>query len=567
MRHARGTGEYWPVRAVVAAAITALLVVSGCARVPTSGPVEEGVEAGIDEGVGYVAGEAPNPGDPPASIVRGFHSAAVAGSSDDYVQAREYLTDAAKGPWAPAAQVLIYDGSAPLRFAEPEEGVIEVTATVAATVDAVGVYTPASPGATSTLTYELEQDEDGEWRIDTLPDGILISEVNFSTLYRQSALYFVSSDQTALVPDVRWFPQRNAATYVMRSLLAGASEWLSPAVVSAIPAGTALSIDSVTVSGGVATVPLTPEVRSAGTDDRGLLLAQISRTLTALPQVQSATVTVDGVALDGQERTDLVVNRPTGRAPLVLTDEDLLATFNGSELVPVSDAVDLGQLALSDPAVPYDDGPTVALASGSVLLTVPSAGQGADQLYTGRELLAPSYGPGGWIWTGEQDNSGELVVVQPGGGALTVTAATLEDQQVRALRVSRDGARLAVVVEDDGASQLLVFSVVRSADGVPEALGASLAPARGIEEITDVVWVDPVTVAVLGTSRETETVHLVTLGGPLTRLPSVAGTVRIAAGSGERDLFLTTEDGVLYGRSGNGWAQVASGAHDPTFAG
>ncbi|UFU02179.1 LpqB family beta-propeller domain-containing protein [Ruania suaedae] len=545
----------------------ALLAVAGCSRVPTSGPVEEGVEAGLDEGVGYVAGEAPNPGDGPASIVRGFHSASVAGSSDDYVQAREYLTSAAAGAWAPAEQVLIYDGSAPLRFAEPSEGVVEVTATVAATVDAVGVYTPASPGATTTLTYELDQTSQGEWRIGALPDGILISEVNFSTLYTQTPLYFVSSDQTALVPDVRWFPQRNAATYVMRSLLAGASEWLRPAVVSAIPAGTALSIGSVTVSAGVATVPLTAEVRSAGSDDRELLLAQISQTLTALPQVQSAEVTVDGVTLDARPRTDLVVDRPAGRVPTVLTEDNVLATFNGSELVPLEDAADVGGLELSDPALPYDDGPAVALSGGSALVTVPTAGGGAERLHLGSDLLAPSYDPRGWAWTGEQENPGELVVARPGTGLATVTAPALEGQQVRALRASRDGARLAVVVEQDGATQLLVFSVVRTADGVPESLGDSLAPSRGIDGITDLVWVDPVTVAVLGITRGTETVHLVPLGGPVTRLPSVADAEAIAAGSGERDLFLTTEEGLLYGRSGNGWAQLATGASDPTFAG
>ncbi|UFU07589.1 LpqB family beta-propeller domain-containing protein [Ruania halotolerans] len=550
------------------ATVVSAAVLAGCASLPTSGPVQPGVEADPDQGVGYVVGEDPTPGDPPDSIVRGFQSAAVVGTTDDFVQARKFLTASTAGTWASADQVIVYDASVQLRYAEPTEGVVEVTAAVAATVNAVGVYTQAAPGSTTTLTYELEQ-EDGEWRIESLPEGVLISEVNFSTLYRQTPLYYLSSDASALVPDPRWFPQRNAATYAIRGLLAGVAEWMSPAVVSAIPAGTGLTIDSVTVSGGVASVPLTREAQSASAADRALLLAQITETLVRLPQVQSVSVTVDGVPLEQpQERPELTVDPLVGRSPMMISADEELVSFNGAQLTPVPDVAPLVGLDAAHVALPYDDAPPVVLSGTNQLVALPSSAE-PEPLHTGPDLLPPSYGPDGWVWTGAQENDGELMVVRPSEQQTraTVAAEALAGLQVRVIRVSRDGTRLATVVQDGDTTRALVFSVVTGTGGVPTALGESLTIARGIEDVTDLVWLDGSTLAVLGTTQQTERVHLVPLGGPITRLPSVPGTREVAAGNGERELFLTTDEGVLYGRSGNGWAELASGVQYPAFAG
>ncbi len=90
---------------------------------------------------------------------------------------------------------------------------------------------------------------------------------------------------------------------------------------------------------------------------------------------------------------------------------------------------------------------------------------------------------------------------------------------------------------------------------------------RELSDASDVVWVDETQLGVLGVSQATQTVHVVEVGGRTTPLPSVADTVRIASGRGVRDLYLATEDGGLYGRSGNGWAPVISGVRFPTFPG
>ncbi|HLR28704.1 MAG TPA: LpqB family beta-propeller domain-containing protein [Ruania sp.] len=550
-------------------AVLTALVLAGCGSLPTSGPVEPGVEAAPDEGVGYVVADDPHTGDTPSQIVRGFQSAAVAGIADDFSTARKFLSQSAKGEWDPAAQVVIYDGAAPLAYSKPDDESVKVSATVVATVDENGVYTAAAPGTTTTLSYELARNAAGEWRISELPDGVLMSEVNFGTLYRKTPLYFLTADADTLVPDVRWYPQRNSATYAVRGLLAGASEWLAPAVISAVPTGTELSIDSVTVTGGTATVPLTSAVQTASAEDRALLVGQIEATLTALPQVQSVQITVGDVPLEVNATIPPLEQDPgVGRTLTLLTAGDRLATFNGSEVVPNPDSVPLDPLDPSDPAVPLDSNlPEVMLAGDSRVVTAPTTQSSSDTLVQGKQLLAPSYGPKGWIWTAEQNNTGQLVLARPDGQTKVLPAPSLDGVKLRALRVSRDGTRLALIAATDESVEVSVHAITIDDHGEPGGLGPALRVGRILTDATDVVWVGESTLAVLGVSKTNETVHEVEVGGRTTALPSVEGTVDIAAGRGMRNVYLTTSDGRLFGRSGNGWAVVADGVHDPTFPG
>ena len=551
------------------AGLTALALLAGCTSLPIDGTVQPGVEAGQEEGVGYVVADDPQPGAGPDQIVRGFQAAAVAGIADEFTTARKFLTESSRSDWDPAAQVVIYDGSAPLTYDDSVQGTVEIAVTVVATVDSDGIYTQAAPGTSSTMSYTLVQDASGEWRISELPDGVLMSEVNFGTLYRKTPVYFLSADGGTLVPDLRWYPLRNRATYAVRGLLGGAAEWLSPAVISALPDGAELSIDSVTVSGGIANVPLTSAVQTAGADDRALLVAQIEETLTGLPQVQGVQVTVGDVPLEVSAPTpDLVVDPGVGRTLTVLDADDQLATYNGAELAPVPDAVDLATLDPADPAVGYrSEEQTVLLAGTSQLITAATAESDATVLVEGQNLLPPSYAPNGWVWTGEQENAGELLITRAEGNLEAIETPALAGMSVRALRVSRDGARLAMIVESDGSVQVMVHAITVDADGTPTGIGPGQRVGRELNEASDVVWVDETQLAVLGVSQATQTVHVLEVGGRTTPLPSVPDTVRIASGRGVRDLYLATEDGGLYGRSGNGWAPVASGVRYPTFPG
>ena len=94
-----------------------------------------------------------------------------------------------------------------------------------------------------------------------------MSEPIFDSVYRAAPLYFLTPDRGSLVPEVRWFPARNTATYAVRELLEGPSPWLRDAVRTGFPEGTRLAVESVPVdSDGTADVDLTTAVATADAD-------------------------------------------------------------------------------------------------------------------------------------------------------------------------------------------------------------------------------------------------------------------------------------------------------------
>src|SRR5690606_5989765 len=142
---------------------------------------------------------------------------------------------------------------------------------------------------------------------------------------------------------------------------------------------------------------------------------------------------------------DLRVNPGVGRTLTVLTTGDRLAAYNGAEVSELPDSVDLSSLDPADPAVGYlSNEQTVRPAGETRLVTAAPTPADPTVLLEGENLLPPSYAPNGWIWTGEQENTGELTIARAEGNVETIETPALAGMHVRGLRVSRDGARLAL---------------------------------------------------------------------------------------------------------------------------
>lgn len=548
--------------------VAVAVLLTACVSFPEDGPVARGIEGAPEaEAISLVA-EDPQPGDSPEQIVRGFLAGAAAGTTDDFTVARKYLTIATSSLWQPHAEVTIYAGSETPIVEEISEREVQVQVQVAGTVDADGVYTTAAPGTTTTFDFRVFEDDRGQWRISDLADGVLLSDVVFGSQYRQVPLYFLSQDASTLVPDTRWYPQRNAPTSAMQGLLAGPVPWLGEGVRSAIPTDTTLAFGAVTATDGVAQVDLTADVLDADTTARALLRAQIEQTLSALPQVQRVELTVDGGPFDTPAAAAPVqVDPSVGRWPTVVdTQENLLSIFSGS-LNPLHDAVSLEGHDARHIALGYDDEPPVMLSGPDDLVTVPTAEAESMLLVHGTGLVGPSYDRHGWIWTGSGPNDGELLLAHPDGRTMELEVDALVDTDLIALRLSRDGARLVLIYEADAVLSVEVFAVVRDDAGTPEGIGEGNRLAPQLLSASDVVWVDEQTLAVLGTSGNSETVHMVTVGGRVDPLPAVVDAVAIASARGDRELYVVTEDGSLYGRSGLGWRLVAGGIAAPAFPG
>ncbi|QTE30282.1 LpqB family beta-propeller domain-containing protein [Pengzhenrongella sicca] len=554
-------------RAAVAVMVAATLLLAGCIGLPTSGPVGEGDGAVDAPGPVFPLAYSPDVGADAQAIVQGFLAASAAGLSDNYAVARQYLAGAAQATWQPSDGVVVYSTASGLDLAQVTETQISVTLPVVATLDADGRYAEGAPGAQQDAVFEMLRNADGQWRISGLSDGVMLSEPIFSTVYRATSLYFLTPARDLLVPEVRWFPQRNTPTYAVRALLSGPTPWLLDAVTTAFPAGTRLAVESVPVDAdGVATVDLTAAVAGASSADRALLKAQLEHVLEPVG-VRSVNVSIGGLLMADPLAADLPSDpAPTGG--LEALSGGRLQRLSGSAFEPVETVGPLDGLDARSPAAGVDGDPQVLLSGPDRLVLAPTATAAAQTLLTGTALLAPSVDELGWIWSGPAAAAGSLQVVRADGTTVVVGAGWLEDRTVRSIRVSRDGTRIAVVSTGPDGPTVDVAGVVRDSSGAPQRLGDQLRVGARLTNATQVDWVDESTLAVLGTSGTMTgpTMHLVPIAGRTRALPALEGANAIATGKGERALYLGSDDGSLFTLQGTSWREVATGVTSPTYS-
>lgn len=540
-----------------------LILLSGCVGLPSTGQVQSGLERAPEpEGIVFLAPD-PQPGGEPEQIVEGFLDAATAGVADRYETAQKYLTDEARKSWVPGAGVTIYAGNTPPEVSSTRPQNVTVTVPVAGYVDQHGVYTEEAQGAEKTATFTLSQ-VDGQWRINDLEDGVLISAVNFGTQFRHMSLAFFSPDGRHVIPDPRWFPEQNAPTFAVSALINGPAEWMASGVVSAIPPGT--TAEPVNVSEGTAEIALSQDALSASPSEREVVVSQLEHTLTELPQVRRVRTTVDGgTYIEDPSLRPSTQDAGVGHTPIVLTDEGL-HTVSGTNYLPIEGIEVDPERNYTALAVPYGDDLTgedgVAVRVGKrVIETLPVPDQEPVPLFEGKDLLPPVFDPYGWVWSGETTNPGTLLATTPGSGvAAIVDAPLLKDHDVRAVRLSRDGGRIAVLHEVGERVIIQVAMVERDETGTPTGVGEPATVGASIVDASDLAWVDGVTLAVLGSSDgETTTAHMVPLSGPSVALLSVQGSVSLTAGRGEREMWILTDSGELFSRAGNGWRRGAEG--------
>src|SRR5699024_10642436 len=122
-----------------------------------------------------------------------------------------------------------------------------------------------------------------------------------------------------------------------------------------------------------------------------------------------------------------------------------------------------------------DSEPPVMRTGTDALITVPTESEPEPLvLLEAPDLVAPSYDRHGWIWTGSEQGGGDLIAVRPTGEAMPVVAEGLAEAELTALRVSRDGARVAVVATIDEVPAVEVYAVIRDENGMPVRLGAGV---------------------------------------------------------------------------------------------
>lgn len=544
-------------RLVAASVALVALVLTGCATIPSSGPVQAGDPPPVDPANDVdILVRGPADGASQTEILDGFVRAALS-PSNNYQVAREYLTDEFADEWQADAGATI-DVLADRERVVVDDTTMRIDATPAASLLENGQYEEPDVRTPIPLRYHFTQ-VDGEWRISNAPTGILIDQVGFTQVFRDYTLYFLDPTFEYLVPDVRWFSgPESAQTSIVQSILAGPAEWLAPGVVSAFPEGVELDPAAVPVSGGVASVSLV----GAAFDDASTVQrmeAQLDASLVGVRDIDEVLLTLNGVDPGVPPLSPQPVENPrVDPRPVVFDGETFgyLAT-SGESVQPIEGLSD--QVALLAPigASLGIGGTSAAVVNAEGVWSV-RAGEEAVPLDPRDGLVTPAIDGQGVIWSVPANAPDELAWYAPDGSSEQVPVPW-SGSSIAAIEVSRDSTRIAALLGDGGSTHFVVAAIERASDGRPIGLGPvalSLAAVAGTP--LDVAWLDSRNVASI-TGVDTDATRIVTqeLGGFARERGGPAAGVLVDGGN--NDLRVVTADGFLDVPSGVGWQVRAEG--------
>jgi hypothetical protein len=451
---------------------------------------------------------------------------------------------------------------------------VQVKGTQVGSIGANGAYTawPVGSGGEGTQwapTYGLDP-VNGQFRISDAPDGLVVYATEFAQFYRAVRLYFLDGAETRLVPDVRYTALQSPqaiATWALNQLIAGPRSELTNAVHNEIPPNQPSGRASVSINGLQVRVEL-PGSSRLDSDDKVRMAAQLLATLASQSPKTTMTITDGGVPVDignlgsSFTRADFArLSAPAapGQAPhffdqtpdppaqwplFYVDDQHRLVTGNGA---PVSGPMgtpgrygDLNSVAITGNRADSDyyvaatrgqgSGQTLWLGRTTVglntqvsavprgPLTRPSwlAGQSQVWVASGSKVYAVQYFPTSSSQAQTQAETQAVSVPLLPGNA-----------RIKALRLSPEGSRVAMIIEQGNASQLWIGSVVRNdnTQGTPSRIDQIEPVTPPAYRLTDVTWSDDSTLWVVGSGPQGGGVWSVNPDGalmkdqPLTGLP------------------------------------------------
>ncbi|MBW8740614.1 MAG: GerMN domain-containing protein [Streptomyces turgidiscabies] len=617
-------------RAVVYAACGAVLL-AGCASMPDSGDLR-GVESTPRQDAQVrVFARAPHENAPPGQIVQGFLEALT---SDDphYETARKYLTARAAKDWRPDASTTVLDGGPTADAvrtgsrADTDDYASTLTGGRFATLDSRQSYEPADGQYRATLHLTREK-KGGQWRIDDLPQGVVMGKSDFLRNYTSVNKYYFASNtpsesdaQPVSVADPVYVRKKvDPMTQTVSSLLKGPSRWLGPVVRSSFPTGTTLKKGVTSLAPddqNRLTVPLNDKANRVGLVKCTEMAAQLLYTL------QDLTPTgVEEVDLQRANGSQLCVLRKNGAEDVaargVVQSPEFQYFIDGkhrlvrvagddspaAQVSPVPGALGDGDKQLRAAAVSRDedsaagvslDGSTLyvgSLVSGGSLGEPVLTSQGATK--TDR-LTTPSWDRDGDLWVADRDRKKPrlLLLAKGAGEPLEVRTPGL-DGRIEAVRVAADGVRIALIVEKGGLRSLYIGRIERDERSAQEKTPAEPGRTAGqkagertvvsvfeldsvtpqLEEVTAMSWAGDSRLVVVGREQGgVQQMGYVQVDGstPVGSAPAaLTGVKGIAASEDERLPLVaySEEDGIVRLLPGSKWQKLVNKGSAPVYPG
>lgn len=614
-----GQGRGRGTRAVVLAACGGLLV-TGCATMPDSGDVQPVKGANQGDSQVRVYAVAPRENADPDEIVDGFLEAMT---SDDpgFATARKYLTSQAARTWKPEESITVLT-TAPNRDladrnADPDNQgrSYPLSGRRIATVDDRHAYQPYSPAAYLQSIHVVQQPSANgkgkEWRIDSLPPGLVLGEADFLRNYRSVNKYYFASGEDWVVADPVYIRQRqdpvtrmDPVTQTVRALLEGPTDWLKPAVDSSFPSGTELRKGVTTLTPddqSTLKVPLNGKADLVGGEPCRRMAAQLLFTLRDLTSVNAEQVELQGSR--GQALCRLGKGQATDEfAPVRNTDRDenpyfvdehrklvMLVGAGKESNAPVEVPGPFGKGTLRLGSVAVDRGETRAAGvaeTGRELFvsSITTEEEGAPAILRSKavkptdRLSAPSWDGLGNLWIADRDPAAPQLWMVPDGTGDPVRVRTpwpADEARIESLRVSPDGVRIALVVTRDGDTTLQIGRVQRQTSGDEPVVSVDdLQPAAPrMESVTAVSWAGPSRLVVVGKEAGgVQQIRYLQTDGSTSAssvLPGLNGVTSVAAPyKGSAPLVADSgNDGIVRLAPGTNWQPVVKTGISPVYPG
>ncbi|MEU6176237.1 LpqB family beta-propeller domain-containing protein [Streptantibioticus parmotrematis] len=604
-RAGRGPAQRRRALAKAGALLACAALLTGCASMPDGSDVTKvGDETRTDSDPQVrVFGVQPQKNEQPMQIVSGFLEA-VTSDEADYQTARKYLTGPA-AHWDPFSQITVVSGGPRLTVQHNDADRLENGTTIALTADQVAVvdrkhsYTPVS--ATYRTSFHLTQ-VGGEWRIDALPDGLVLGDSDFQRIYHSVNMYYYAQLGTnpegpakdVLVADPVYVRRRiDPVTSSVQALLSGPSTWLQPVVDSAFPAGTTLKGQNLALDdSGRLRVPLSSTAEHASRPSCERMAAQLL--FTVQDQSTGQVTSVDVERADGSSLCSMSRDRAQAYAPARVTgsgsqqyfvdDDHRLESVDpdGGTPQPVAGPFGKGQAGLGSVAVSRDeqtaagvstDGRTLSVAplnaSGTPKQVATSAAHSADEGFT-----APSWDGLGDLWVADRDPGDPRLLMWQDGRTTEVTVPDLSNGTIEAVKVAADGVRIALLVNRDGHTTLQLGRVERS--GTATAPQVSVTELRDIapqlEDVQAASWAGESRLVVVGKqSHGVQQLQYVDTDGSAAYTPTLPGISKVSAVAAFEDqtrpLLVASDEGMFRLPEDGEWKLVSQDGTSPVYPG
>ena len=547
--------------------LLAVLVLPGCAGLPTSTDVERANDAAAESDLVIYQPAPPAPGAEPQEVVAGFLDAMLAYPVSSGT-ASAYLSTEAADDWAAGDGVRIYRSpSIQLRQVDDSSAVVDLEVQETGRLDRTGHFI-ASAGPSGAV-LELVRDA-GEWRISNPPPGLAITQGYFETYYRSLDVFQFDVEGDELVADpVHLQVGERLATSLTAALVAGSSPRVAGETRTYVPDPSDWK-PAVTVAAGRATVEFDTSLTTLDLEVRRRLSAQVVRTLGQVPEVEVVRIVGSDGPLVAGGTTDQPVTAwarfdpppPTGRPGAVV--DDAVSTLAGGVASPVEgipeDVVASASLVATRP------GAWAAVSGDGTVRVIDAEGERAEQAVG---IVSISWDVQGRLWVADRPQGVLRVRLMTGAGVAEVPVeAPLEG--VTAFALEPGGTRYAV---SRAAGDVLAGAVTSVADGPVPSLEAPVRVAPDVVNPAGVVWLGASRIAVVGDGETGRQVYRASIdgspsdrsAGTAPRLPNVTITA-VAAGAGDDpDLYVTDDRARLwYLPAGGAWRLLAATARGLT---